>query len=208
MSTNFKLESMQALLTPDIREFRMEVTNVDKVPMLLVTKVEDQVGETRYASQIMVFPPVIRIDAGATQFIRLRLKQDAPALQQDVLLRLNLTGVGQMSQGNYLGVGLSQVIPLVVRSASYATGSSVWSDLRWQQHTNQLVVTNTGDRLVRLQPAVTLMPAAEKLTLSRAYLRPHETLTLPISSSNISDVKISPFDSKGLLSKPVSITPR
>lgn len=205
LAVNFKMESTQALLTANEREYRMELKNTNKMPMLLVTKIENQVGEADYANQIMVFPPVIRIEPGATQFVRLRLKQDAPPLSQDTLLRLNMTGIGQTPEGNSVGIGISQVIPLVVRSASYSDASPVWSGLRWQQRGNQLVLNNPGERLIRLQPELRLNGGSSDLQLPRAYLRPQETLSLPITSGLINSVEITPFDKKGIPDKPVSI---
>lgn len=94
-NASFKLESTTVILKESEGRASFTIDNTSANPILLVTKLIDIDGKD-FSKQILISPPVTRIDAGQSQQVNFVLKKGA-VLDNEVLLKAAFEGVEQVS---------------------------------------------------------------------------------------------------------------
>lgn len=154
----------------------INVTNTEKVPVLLYTKVVDLPDDP--TPRLIVTQPVARLEPGQSQRVRFVLNSDGP-LQREHIKRVYFEGVAaQAGNGSQINVTVRQDLPVIIVPAALIRERDMWKDLSWSLSGETLRVTNTGKQVVRLKPQLTLLPAGTALSLGKSYILPGETLSV------------------------------
>ncbi|ERK08930.1 fimbria/pilus chaperone family protein [Serratia fonticola] len=190
---SFQLESMGIVLEESTGRTSFSIKNTTSEPILLATKVEDLDGKA-FSKQVMISPPISRIDAGQSQQVNFVLKQGA-VLPHEVMLKASFEGVGQ-AVDNSARIPVRQSIGLIVQPKAVAVSKTPWEDLQLSQVGNTLVVKNSGLHVIRLAPQLTLQPSKQVVLLENYYLMAGEEKQVTVSGK-VTSVGITPLGRYG-----------
>ncbi|CNE87167.1 putative periplasmic chaperone protein [Yersinia rohdei] len=198
---SFKLESTTVILKESEGRASFTIDNTSANPILLVTKLIDIDGKD-FSKQILISPPVTRIDGGQSQQVNFVLKKGA-VLDTEVLLKAAFEGVEQV-QGNSTVMPIRQEIGFLIQPSAVPQIKNPWEELVFTASGNKLTIKNPGKHVVRLGPQVFLVPNNEVVPLGNAYIMPGTTKEFSINTQPTS-VKITPLSRYGFVQPEVVI---
>ncbi|MDO7895689.1 fimbria/pilus chaperone family protein [Pseudomonas sp. K18] len=171
----------------------INLTNTDAGPTLLHSKVE-HIPEDPELS-VIVTQPVVRVDAGQTQLIRLVGSFKEP-LKTQRYKRVTFEGIPQKKTegGATVGINIRHNLPLIIHPKGLPRHQAPWQLLKWTVADGHLAVQNDSPYVVRLSERVQLNPASTWVALPRTYVLPGETLTAELQepASAVKSVTIQP----------------
>lgn len=175
-------------------EAAVSVTNTDSQLALLHVTLEDVPEDTE--SLLVVTPPLSRVEPSKSQLVRFILQSQQPLLTQ----RLKRAIFEGMPQGRpateaghaRVGVTVRQNLPVIIHPKGLARNRTPWTLLSWSQHGATLQVRNDSPYVVRLAQELRLLPGDGKAMLSRTYVLPGETLSMPATGGPASTVRLQP----------------
>lgn len=180
VQASFKLESTGIILNESDGRVSFNIQNTTSEPMLLVTKLIDLDGNA-LSKEILISPPITRIDGGQSQQVNFVLKKTAP-LTHEVLLKASFEGVNQ-APDNSAKMPIRQDIGLIVQPSAVAQTKTPWEDLKFSLEGPQLVIANPGKHVIRLAPQITLIPGNKVIPLEHYYLMAGETKRVAITGT-------------------------
>ncbi|CNH07779.1 putative periplasmic chaperone protein [Yersinia aldovae] len=192
---SFKLESTSVILKESEGRTSFTIDNTSDNPILLVTKVVDLDGKA-LSKQILISPPVTRIEAGQSQQVNFVLKKGT-VLDTEVLLKASFEGVEQV-QGNATVMPIRQEIGFLIQPNAVPQIKTPWQELVFSVSGNNLIIKNPSKHVVRLGPQVILVPGNEVVALGNPYILPGVSKQFPIKSSP-SSVNVTPLSRYGFV---------
>ncbi|HEP0304231.1 MULTISPECIES: fimbria/pilus chaperone family protein [unclassified Providencia] len=191
---NFQLETMTVIL--DAAESRkvFNVKNTSKEPILLSTKVADIEGGEALSKDVMISPPIVRIEPEQSQQINFVLKKGVN-LSHEALLKVSFQGVGA-TKVNSAKMPIRQDVAMLIQPANMTVSQTPWDALDVTQQGDQLILKNTGKQVVRLAPNFTALPGNEGYSLGQFYLRPDESKSITVNGK-LSEIKLIPLSRYG-----------
>lgn len=191
---SFQLETMTVILEASEQRKVFSVKNLGTEPILLSTKVTDIEGASPFAQQVIVSPPIARIEPNQSQQINFVLKKGTN-LSQEMLLRASFQGIGA-TKNNATRMPIRQDVAMLIIPDGMRVSQSPWDGLTAKQRGDQLTLSNTGQQVIRLSPNFTGQPAQVTYNLGQFYLRPGENRTVT-TKSELSEITISPLSRFG-----------
>lgn len=191
---SFQLETMTVIVDAEEPRKVFSVKNTGKEPILLSTQVSDIEGGEALAQDVMVSPPIIRIEPEESQQINFVLKKgiDLPA---EALLKVSFQGVGA-SKKNVTKMPIRQDVGMLIMPEGMSVSSTPWEALKVTQQGDVLTLTNTGKQVIRLAPNFTTLPDNTIQGLGQFYLRPGEQKTVTVNGT-VKHIRISPLSRYG-----------
>lgn len=191
---SFQLETMTVILDAGEQRKVFSVKNTSKEPILLSTKVSDIEGGEALSQEVMVSPPIIRIEPAQSQQINFVLKKGAN-LSQEALLKVSFQGVGAMKK-NATKMPIRQDVAMLIQPANMTVSPTPWEALAVHQQGDQLILKNTGKQVIRLAPNFTALPGNEGYSVGQFYLRPDESKSITVKG-RVSEITIFPLSRYG-----------
>lgn len=191
---NFQLETMTVILDASEPRKVFSIKNLSKEPILLSTKVNDIEGGDALANDILISPPIIRIDPGQSQQINFLLKKGVH-LSHEAILRVSFQGIGA-AKSDAMKMPIRQDIAMLVIPEGMMISQTPWKSLSVKQHNNKLTIKNTGKQVIRLSPNIITLPDNKIYDLEQFYLRPDESKTLLVSGK-VDTITLSPLSRYG-----------
>ncbi|CFQ34932.1 fimbria/pilus chaperone family protein [Yersinia aleksiciae] len=198
---SFKLESTTVMLKEGEGRTSFTIDNTSTHPILLVTKLADLDGKN-LSKQILISPPVTRIDAGQSQQVNFVLKKGT-VLDTEVLLKASFEGVEQVP-GNATVMPIRQEIGFLIQPDAVPQIKTPWQELVFSTSGNQLIIKNPSKHVVRLGPQVIVVPSNEVVALGNPYIMPGATKQFAITSVPTS-VKVRPLSRYGFVQAEVTV---
>ncbi|WP_346343476.1 fimbria/pilus chaperone family protein [Pseudomonas sp. SWRI179] len=193
MAAGVQPETTVVIYYEENGEATINLKNTDAGPTLLHSKVE-HIPEDGELS-VIVTPPIMRVDAGETQLIRLIGVFKEP-LKTQRLKRVTFEGIPQKPSngGATVGINVRHNLPLIIHPKGLARHSAPWELLKWKVDGENLAVQNDSPYVVRLSDRVQLNPPNASVALPRTYILPGETLTAPFkeAGATVTSVTIQP----------------
>lgn len=197
---SFQLESTGIVLTEREGRISFNIQNTANTPMLLSTKLTD-LSDDNLSKQILVAPPITRIDAGQSQQVNFVLKKGTK-LNHEVMLKVSFEGIGQ-SPENSAKMAIRQDVGLMIIPNSVPQTKTPWEDITLKVEAGELIISNSGKHVIRMAPQVTVMPENKIIALPHYYLMPGETQKVKVSKIPDS-VQIIPLSRYGFKLKEVT----
>ncbi|HHN8583806.1 TPA: fimbria/pilus chaperone family protein [Providencia rettgeri] len=191
---NFQLETMTVIVDESEPRKVFNVKNTSKEPILLSTKVANLDGGEELASDVMVSPPIIRIEPEQSQQINFVLKKGL-TLPHEAILKVSFQGVGA-TKVNTTKMPIRQDVAMLITPAGMSVSQTPWEALQVSQRDNTLTLTNTGKQVIRLAPNFTSEPGNENYSVGQFYLRPNESKTVNVKGK-VNTITISPLSRYG-----------
>lgn len=191
---NFQLETMTVIVDESEPRKVFNVKNTSKEPILLSTKVVNLQGGEELASDVMVSPPIIRIEPEQSQQINFVLKKGL-TLSHEAILKVSFQGVGA-TKVNTTKMPIRQDVAMLITPAGMKVSQTPWEALQVSQHGDTLTLTNTGKQVIRFAPNFTVEPGNENYSVGQFYLRPNESKTVNVKGE-IDTITISPLSRYG-----------
>lgn len=164
-------------------EGTMNVTNTDKAPVLLYTKLEN-IPEDK-DPLLVVATPIARLEGGETQQVRFILNEHGP-LKTERMKRVAFEGIPTANKAggtSKVAMVIRQDLPVLINPAGLARNEQPWKLLKWSVENGHLEVHNDSPYVVRLSQAVQVLPQKINATLSTPYVLPGEHLQLKAAGS-------------------------
>lgn len=199
---NFQLETMTVILNADEDRKVFSVKNTSKEPILLSTKIQDIPGGDAIAKDIMISPPIIRIEPQGSQQINFILKKGV-SLPHEAMLKVSFQGVSSAKQ-NVTKMPIRQDVAMLVVPKGLVESQKPWENLKIEQSGNQLTLTNSGKQVVRLSPNFVTLPDNQTRSIGQLYLRPGESRAVNVEGP-VKEIKLSPLSRYGFKS-PTDVT--
>lgn len=200
---SFQLETMTVILDAGEPRKVFNVKNTSKEPILLSTKVSNLDGGEGLAQDVMVSPPITRIEPEQSQQINFVLKKGVN-ISDEALLKVSFQGVGA-TKANATKMPIRQDVAMLITPADMTVSQTPWDALTAKQHGEQLTLTNTGKQVIRLAPNFTGLPGKSDHSLGQFYLRPGEHKTVDVKGQ-LSEIEIMPLSRYGFkMQKPANI---
>lgn len=191
---SFQLETMTVIVDAGEPRKVFSVKNTGKEPILLSTQVSDIEGGKALAQEVMVSPPIIRIEPEQSQQINFVLKKGL-ALTDEALLKVSFQGVGA-TKTNATKMPIRQDVAMLIMPVGMSVSPTPWDTLQATQTGNTLTLKNTGKQVIRLAPNFTGQPGDHVLGLGQFYLRPGEQKAVNVKGA-LSEIEISPLSRYG-----------
>lgn len=191
---SFQLETMTVILDASEPRKVFSVKNLGKEPILLSTKVSDIEGGNLLAQNVMISPPITRIEPEQSQQINFILKNGVD-LSEEGLLKVSFQSVGAETK-NATRMPIRQDVAMLIIPAGMRVSQSPWDALIVKQQGDQLTLSNTGKQVIRLSPSFTALPGNETYNLGQFYLRPGESRTVT-TKRGLNEIKINPLSRYG-----------
>lgn len=202
MASGMKLETSVVVVDTGEGEGVMTLKNTDPTPVLLYSSVENLPGDKE--ESLIVTPPVVRVNPGDSQTVRFMLKTPPKDVEQ--FKRAIFEGIPASDKtADKLQITLRQNVPLIIHPAGLKENAEPWTLLKWEQNgPDTLKVTNTGAYVIRMSPAVSVMPQNITGSLPRSYLLPGDTVEIKFAGSltHAQKVQITPANLYGYFVKP------
>ncbi|WP_269216556.1 MULTISPECIES: fimbria/pilus chaperone family protein [Pseudomonas] len=193
MAAGMQPETTVVIFYEEHGQASINLTNTDAGPTLLHSKVE-HIPEDPDLS-VIVTQPVVRVDAGETQLIRLVGAFKEP-LKTQRYKRVTFEGIPQKKPegGATVGINIRHNLPLIIHPKGLPRHSAPWELLKWTVEGERLAVQNDSPYVVRLSERVHLSPANTSVSLPRTYVLPGETLTAELKepAAAVTSVTIQP----------------
>lgn len=193
-NASFQLETMTVILDADEGRKVFNVKNTGNEPMLLSTKVSDLPESEPMAKNIIISPPIIRIEPQESQQINFLLKKGV-SISDEAILKVSFQGVGE-SKSNTTKMPIRQDVAMLIVPAGMTLSQTPWDNLSVVQKNEQLIFTNTGKQVIRLSPSITALPSKKTYSIGQFYITPGEKKIIDVSG-NVADVMISPLSRYG-----------
>lgn len=191
---SFQLETMTVILDAGENRKVFNVKNTGSEPILLSTKVEDLEGSTKLAGDIMITPPIIRIEPHESQQINFILKNGVK-LSDEVILKASFQGVGAKRE-NAAKMPIRQDVAMLVMPENMNVSLTPWDALSVTQKGEQLIFKNEGKQVIRLSPSFSIIPGNHTYSIGQFYIRPGENKAVNITG-NATDITIAPLSRYG-----------
>lgn len=191
---NFQLETMTVIVDEAEPRKVFNVKNTSKEPILLSTKVSNLEGGEELASDVMVSPPIVRIEPEQSQQINFVLKKGL-TLPYEAILKVSFQGVGA-TKANTTKMPIRQDVAMLITPAGLTVSQTPWDALQVSQQGNVLTLTNSGKQVIRLAPNFTSQPGNEQYSVGQFYLRPNESKTVSVKG-HVNTITISTLSRYG-----------
>ncbi|WP_233445793.1 fimbria/pilus chaperone family protein [Providencia stuartii] len=191
---SFQLETMTVIVDAGEPRKVFNVKNTGKEPILLSTKVSDLDGGKALAQDVMVSPPIIRVEPEESQQINFVLKKGID-LPSEAMLKVSFQGVGATKK-NATKMPIRQDVAMLIIPEGMSVSPTPWEALKVTQQEGKLTLVNTGKQVIRLAPNFTTLPDNTVQGLGQFYLRPGEQKTVEVKGT-VKDIRISPLSRYG-----------
>lgn len=193
VQASFQLESTGVVLTESEGRVSFNISNSSSEPILLATKLED-LDKSGMSKNVLISPPIARIDGGQSQQVNFILKKGVP-LTHEIMMKASFEGIVQ-SGGNSARMPLRQSIGFIIQPAAVAVSRAPWEALDIRMEGTQLVVSNNSKHVVRLAPMLTLKPSGKVISLPEKYLLVGDVRKFEVDSQ-VTSVMLTPFSRYG-----------
>lgn len=194
---SFQLETMTVILDAGEGRKTFSVKNMSQEPILLSTKVEDIPGDQPVAGNILVSPPIIRIEPQESQQINFVLKRGV-TLPHELILKASFQGIGATKE-NVTKMPIRQEVAMLVVPAGMVESQTPWDKMQVSQTGNQLTLSNPGQQVIRMSPGFVTLPDNKPHSIGQFFLRPGESRTVKVEGT-VKEIKLSPLSRYGFRS--------
>jgi fimbrial chaperone protein len=202
VAATFTLESTTVVLDERDGRTAFNVKNDGDQPLLLVSKL-DNLDDSNLAGQILISPPITRIDPGQSQQVNYLLKK-GPPLDREVMLKASFEGVTQKTSESATVMPIRQEIGFLIQPSAVPKVSAPWEDLKLSVDGQNLVLDNPGKHVIRLSRTLTLMPGRQTVNLDHAWLMPGEKRQIVVPE-NVESVSLTPLSRSGFVLESVTL---
>ncbi|EOW0743002.1 TPA: fimbria/pilus chaperone family protein [Proteus mirabilis] len=191
---SFQLETMTVILDSEEPRKIFNVKNTGSEPILLSTKVSDLDNQHEIAKNIIITPPITRIDPDQSQNINFILK-DGIEFDDEQILKASFQGIG-VAKANSTKMPIRQDIAMLIIPKGLTIEREPWKNLEVKQVNNQLILKNNGKQVIRMAPAFSSLPSNNGYSIGQFYIRPQEEIKVDVKEK-LTEIKISPLSRYG-----------
>ncbi|EMH1105145.1 fimbria/pilus periplasmic chaperone [Proteus mirabilis] len=191
---SFQLETMTVILDSEEPRKIFNVKNTGSEPILLSTKVSDLDNQHEIAKNIIITPPITRIDPDQSQNINFILK-DGIEFDDEQILKASFQGIG-VAKANSTKMPIRQDIAMLIIPKGLTIEREPWKNLEVKQVNNQLILKNNGKQVIRMAPAFSTLPSNNGYSIGQFYIRPQEEIKVDVKEK-LTEIKISPLSRYG-----------
>ncbi|HDS3389552.1 TPA: fimbria/pilus periplasmic chaperone, partial [Proteus mirabilis] len=187
---SFQLETMTVILDSEEPRKIFNVKNTGSEPILLSTKVSDLDKQHEIAKNIIITPPITRIEPDQSQNINFILK-DGIEFDDEQILKASFQGIG-VAKVNSTKMPIRQDIAMLIIPKGLTIEREPWKNLEVKQVNNQLILKNNGKQVIRMAPAFSSLPNNNGYSIGQFYIRPQEEIKVDVKEK-LTEIKISPL---------------
>ncbi|HCC0207047.1 TPA: fimbria/pilus chaperone family protein [Proteus mirabilis] len=191
---SFQLETMTVILDSEEPRNIFNVKNTGSEPILLSTKVSDLDKQHEIAKNIIITPPITRIEPDQSQNINFILK-DGIEFDDEQILKASFQGIG-VAKVNSTKMPIRQDIAMLIIPKGLTIEREPWKNLEVKQVNNQLILKNNGKQVIRMAPAFSSLPSNNGYSIGQFYIRPQEEIKVDVKEK-LTEIKISPLSRYG-----------
>ena len=191
---SFQLETMTVILDSEEPRKIFNVKNTGSEPILLSTKVSDLDKQHEIAKNIIITPPITRIEPDQSQNINFILK-DRIEFDDEQILKASFQGIG-VAKVNSTKMPIRQDIAMLIIPKGLTIEREPWKNLEVKQVNNQLILKNNGKQVIRMAPAFSSLPSNNGYSIGQFYIRPQEEIKVDVKEK-LTEIKISPLSRYG-----------
>ncbi|MBG5979577.1 fimbria/pilus periplasmic chaperone [Proteus mirabilis] len=191
---SFQLETMTVILDSEEPRKIFNVKNTGSEPILLSTKVSDLDKQHEIAKNIIITPPITRIEPDQSQNINFILK-DGIEFDDEQILKASFQGIG-VAKVNSTKMPIRQDIAMLIIPKGLTIEREPWKNLEVKQANNQLILKNNGKQVIRMAPAFSSLPSNNGYSIGQFYIRPQEEIKVDVKEK-LTEIKISPLSRYG-----------
>ncbi|HEJ9508076.1 TPA: fimbria/pilus periplasmic chaperone [Proteus mirabilis] len=191
---SFQLETMTVILDSEEPRKIFNVKNTGSEPILLSTKVSDLDKQHEIAKNIIITPPITRIEPDQSQNINFILK-DGIEFDDEQILKASFQGIG-VAKVNSTKMPIRQDIAMLIIPKGLTIEREPWKNLEVKQVNNQLILKNNGKKVIRMAPAFSSLPSNNGYSIGQFYIRPQEEIKVDVKEK-LTEIKISPLSRYG-----------
>ncbi|WP_275340322.1 fimbria/pilus chaperone family protein [Proteus mirabilis] len=191
---SFQLETMTVILDSEEPRKIFNVKNTGSEPILLSTKVSDLDKQHEIAKNIIITPPITRIEPDQSQNINFILK-DGIEFDNEQILKASFQGIG-VAKVNSTKMPIRQDIAMLIIPKGLTIEREPWKNLEVKQVNNQLILKNNGKQVIRMAPAFSSLPSNNGYSIGQFYIRPQEEIKVDVKEK-LTEIKISPLSRYG-----------
>ncbi|MET6465450.1 fimbria/pilus chaperone family protein [Proteus mirabilis] len=191
---SFQLETMTVILDSEEPRKIFNVKNTGSEPILLSTKVSDLDKQHEIAKNIIITPPITRIEPDQSQNINFILK-DGIEFDDKQILKASFQGIG-VAKVNSTKMPIRQDIAMLIIPKGLTIEREPWKNLEVKQVNNQLILKNNGKQVIRMAPAFSSLPSNNGYSIGQFYIRPQEEIKVDVKEK-LTEIKISPLSRYG-----------
>ncbi len=191
---SFQLETMTVILDSEEPRKIFNVKNTGSEPILLSTKVSDLDKQHEIAKNIIITPPITRIEPDQSQNINFILK-DGIEFDDEQILKASFQGIG-VAKVNSTKIPIRQDIAMLIIPKGLTIEREPWKNLEVKQVNNQLILKNNGKQVIRMAPAFSSLPSNNGYSIGQFYIRPQEEIKVDVKEK-LTEIKISPLSRYG-----------
>lgn len=191
---SFQLETMTVILDSEEPRKIFNVKNTGSEPILLSTKVNDLDNQHEIAKNIIITPPITRIEPDQSQNINFILK-DGIKFDDEQILKASFQGIG-VAKVNSTKMPIRQDIAMLIIPKGLTIEREPWKNLEVKQVNNQLILKNNGKQVIRMAPAFNALPSNNGYSIGQFYIRPQEEIKVDVKEK-LTEIKISPLSRYG-----------
>ncbi|HCD1117178.1 TPA: fimbria/pilus periplasmic chaperone [Proteus mirabilis] len=191
---SFQLETMTVILDSEEPRKIFNVKNTGSEPILLSTKVSDLDKQHEIAKNIIITPPITRIEPDQSQNINFILK-DSIEFDDEQILKASFQGIG-VAKVNSTKMPIRQDIAMLIIPKGLTIEREPWKNLEVKQVNNQLILKNNGKQVIRMAPAFSSLPSNNGYSIGQFYIRPQEEIKVDVKEK-LTEIKISPLSRYG-----------
>ncbi|WP_275349028.1 fimbria/pilus chaperone family protein [Proteus mirabilis] len=191
---SFQLETMTVILDSEEPRKIFNVKNTGSEPILLSTKVSDLDKQHEIAKNIIITPPITRIEPDQSQNINFILK-DGIEFDDEQILKASFQGIG-VAKVNSTKMPIRQDIAMLIIPKGLTIEREPWKNLEVKQVNNQLILKNNGKQVIRMAPAFSSLPSNNGYSIGQFYIRPQEEIKVDVKEK-LTEIKTSPLSRYG-----------
>ena len=191
---SFQLETMTVILDSEEPRKIFNVKNTGSEPILLSTKVSDLDKQHEIAKNIIITPPITRIEPDQSQNINFILK-DGIEFDDEQILKASFQGIG-VAKVNSTKMPIRQDIAMLIIPKGLTIEREPWKNLEVKQVNNQLILKNNGKQVIRMAPAFSSLPSNNGYSIGQFYIRPQEEIKVDVKEK-LTEIKVSPLGRYG-----------
>ncbi|HCR4068667.1 TPA: fimbria/pilus periplasmic chaperone, partial [Proteus mirabilis] len=185
---SFQLETMTVILDSEEPRKIFNVKNTGSEPILLSTKVSDLDKQHEIAKNIIITPPITRIEPDQSQNINFILK-DGIEFDDEQILKASFQGIG-VAKVNSTKMPIRQDIAMLIIPKGLTIEREPWKNLEVKQVNNQLILKNNGKQVIRMAPAFSSLPSNNGYSIGQFYIRPQEEIKVDVKEK-LTEIQIS-----------------
>lgn len=191
---SFQLETMTVILDSEEPRKIFNVKNTGSEPILLSTKVSDLDKQHEIAKNIIITPPITRIEPDQSQNINFILKGGIE-FDDEQILKASFQGIG-VAKVNSTKMPIRQDIAMLIIPKGLTIEREPWKNLEVKQVNNQLILKNNGKQVIRMAPAFSSLPSNNGYSIGQFYIRPQEEIKVDVKEK-LTEIQISPLSRYG-----------